>query len=82
MQTNNEQNETIQASDEDRRRKNDADSGNDLAEIKQEENLIDPGNEHKHDAKKESGLDDNSSANKHDADSGGDATGSMGSKPE
>ena len=65
---------------EETRRKHDADSGNDSTnEMLQHEKLIDPGNEHSHDADKEF---DDSDRSKHDADAGGDGTGTMGSKPE
>jgi hypothetical protein len=65
---------------EERKQKRDADSGNDSSNaMLQHEKLIDPGNEHSHDADKESGETDRS---KHDADAGGDGTGTMGSKPE
>ena len=67
-------------SSEETRKKHDADSGNDSSnEMLQHEKLIDPGNEHSHDADKE--YDDNDRS-KHDADAGGDGTGTMGSKPE
>jgi hypothetical protein len=66
-------------SSEDTRRKHDADSGNDSTnEMLQHEKLIDPGNEHSHDADKYEETD----RAKHDADAGGDGTGTMGSKPE
>ena len=64
----------------DPRRKHDADSGNDSTnEMLQHEKLIDPGNEHSHDADKEY---EETDREKHDADAGGDGTGTMGSKPE
>jgi hypothetical protein len=72
--------EKDQDTSEERRQKNDADSGNDSSnEMLQHENLIDPGNEHRHDADRPS---DKGSENKHDADSGGDGTGSVGKKPQ
>lgn len=67
-------------SSEEMRKKHDADSGNDNPDERlQHEKLIDPGNEHNHDADRE--FDENTE-NQHDADAGGDGTGTMGSKPE
>ena len=67
-------------SEESRRKKHDADSGNDgFNEMLQKENLIDPGNEHNHDR---GAADKNSdSSPQHDADSGGDASGTLGPEP-
>jgi hypothetical protein len=67
---------------DEKRRKYDADSGNDGStnEMLQHEKLIDPGNEHSHH------FDDNTfekdQVPKFDADAGGDATGTVGRKPE
>ena len=72
--------EKNQNSPGDMRQKREADSGNDNPnERLQHEKLIDPGNEHSHDAERDSGE---SPGTKHDADAGGDGTGTMGSKPE
>lgn len=51
-----------------------------IAHIREYENLIDPGNEHRHDVDKEKDITDNRS--KHEADVGGDGTGTIESKPE
>ncbi len=78
---NKEQGSALQ-SEESRRQKHDADSGNDGSsnEMLQKEKMIDHGNEHHHSGDTD---DDNGtgSPSQHDADSGGDATGSMGPKP-
>jgi len=61
--------------------KHDADRGNDsINEMLQEENLIDPGNEHNHlqDPKNRT---DNYHSQKFDGDDGGNATESTGTKP-
>lgn len=64
------------------RMRHDADSGNDGSSnaMLQQEELIDPGNEH---TDRSVGSDEPGGRSpRHDADSGGDGTGTMGSKPE
>ncbi len=79
---NKEQNSALQ-SEESRRQKHDADSGNDGSsnEMLQKEKMIDPANEHHHTGATNDDTDIGRSS-RHDADSGGEATGSMGPKPE
>ncbi len=79
---NKEQGSALQ-SEESRRQKHDADSGNDGSsnEMLQKEKMIDPGNEHHHTGDTDD-ENDTGSSSRHDADSGGDATGSMGPKPD
>jgi len=68
---------------EEKRRKYDADSGNDGStnEMLQHEKLIDPGNEHSHHFD-ESTFEKDTVSPKFDADAGGDGTGTVGQKPE
>jgi len=70
---------------EDRRKKRDADSGNDGSsnEMLQKEIRIDPGNEHHHrtDADDKIFDDDIDRSPRFEADSGGDATGTVGPEP-
>lgn len=63
--------------------RHDADSGNDGSSnaLLQQEELIDPGNEHRHDSITHSSH-GNSGNSKYDADAGGDGTGTAGPKPE
>ena len=72
-------------STENRRRRHDADSGNDGStnEILQKEIRIDPGNEHHHrtDADDKIFDDDIDRSPRYDADAGGDATGTVGPEP-
>lgn len=70
-------------SPEEKRRKYDADSGNDGStnEMLQHEKLIDPGNEHRHHFD-ESTFENDTVSPKFDADAGGDGTGTVGKKPE
>lgn len=65
---------------EERRKKHDADSGNDSStnQMLQQEELIDPGNEH---TDRSRGNDANRSP-KYDADAGGDGTGTAGPNPD
>ena len=74
---NNEDDNTLQVSEESRSQQHDADSGNDGSsnEILQKEKLIDPGNEHQHHD------DTNEQRQRHDADAGSEATGSTGPEP-
>jgi hypothetical protein len=68
------------AAGESNRNKHDADSGNDSTnQMLQQENLIDPGNEHNH--LRHSHKEDER-REKLDADAGSDATGSTGPKPQ
>jgi hypothetical protein len=71
---------------ESRRRKHDADSGNDGSsnEILQMELRIDPGNEHHHrtDADDKIFDEDIDRSPRYDADAGGDGTGTVGPEPD
>ena len=71
-----------ESNDEEMRNKRDADSGNDggTNAMLQQEELIDPGNEHTD--RSVGSNEPGGRSPRHDADSGGDATGTMGSKPE
>jgi len=68
-------------SQEEKRRKYDADSGNDGStnEMLQHEKLIDPGNEHRHHF--DDSFENDTASPKFDADAGGDGTGSVGKNP-
>ena len=70
---------------ESRRRRHDADSGNDGSSIEmlQMEKRIDPGNEHHHrtDADDKIFDDDIDRSPRYDADAGGDASGTVGPEP-
>ena len=72
-----------QLSEENIRNKHDADSGNDGStnQMLQQENLIDPGNEHNHLRGSPTNRTEDYRSKKFDADAGGDGTGTMGSKP-
>jgi hypothetical protein len=84
-----EEEETATGNEEDiesRRRRHDADSGNDgsTIEMLQNENRLDPGNEHHHhrtDADDSIFDDDIDRTAKYDADAGGDGTGTTGPEP-
>src|SRR5215212_9667487 len=80
---NDEDEKNEQSSEESFRNKRDADSGNDGStnQMLQQENLIDPGNEHNHIKGAETSRRDDYRSKKFDADAGGDGTGTMGSKP-
>lgn len=69
-------------SPEEKRRKYDAESGNDGStnEMLQYEKLIDPGNEHRHHF--DDTFENDTVSPKFDADAGGDATGTVGKKPD
>ncbi len=70
---------------EDRRRRHDADSGNDGSsnEILQNEKRLDPGNEHHHRTDADDKVFDENidRSPRYDADAGGDGTGSTGPEP-
>ena len=64
------------------RNKHDSDSGNDGStnQMLEQENLIDPGNEHNHMKNSQTGNNNDYRSTKFDADSGGDSTGTIGNK--
>src|SRR5688572_7278108 len=79
----NKEEENEPSSEENIRNKRDAESGNDGStnQMLQQENLIDPGNEHNHLREPATNRTDDYRSKKFDADAGGDGTGTMGSKP-